>query len=151
MKIECRRDPESPYLMVWVRLECDAYGIRCGTEFAIDTGSPMTILSYPQAVSCLVPLDKLAKAPKPIRIGGVVADAYILPDVKLLFRTTERGKIFAYHMAHLYVLGPTRTQVQLPVPGILGADFLDQFTFISFSKQRGGRVFITDEDIKLSF
>lgn len=149
MKIECRRDPGSPYLMVWSRLECDAHLIRCGTEFAIDTGSPMTILSYPQALSCPVPFDKLTKAPKPIRIGGVIADVYILPNVKLLFRTTERGKLFAHSMAHIYVLGPAHTQVKLPVPGILGADFLDQFTFISFSKQLGGKVFITDEDVKL--
>lgn len=149
MKIECKRDPHG-YLMVWVRLECKDYLIRRGTEFAIDTGSPMSILSYHQASSFGVPFDKLSKAPTPIRIGGIIADAYILPRVNLIFRTTERGKLFSHSMDQIYVLGPSRTQVKLPVPGILGADFLDQFTFVAYSKQLGGKVFLTDEGIQLA-
>lgn len=147
MRIGCKRDPAAPYIMVWVRLECKALMVRGGTEFAIDTGSPMTLLSYPQAVSLGIPLEKLTKSPDPIRIGGVIADAYLLRNVALQFRTTDRGKIFAHSMERIYVLGPSRTASELPVPGILGTDFLNDFTFIAFSRKLGGGVFITDEDM----
>jgi len=146
MRIECKRDPEKPYIMVWVRLECKELFIRGNTEFAIDTGSPATILSYNQGRKLGVALAKLRSLPRPVRVGGVTADAYILPNVNLLFRTTDRDKLFAHTMDKILILGPSHTHADLPVPGILGMDFLEDFTFALFSRQRGGRIFITDED-----
>jgi hypothetical protein len=145
MRIECRRDPDSPYIMVWVRVECKDLSIRGNTEFAIDTGSPMSILSYEQGKRLGVPFHRLESAGE-IRVGGSTADAYRLPSVDLYFRTAERDKLFAHPMEQVYVLGPSRSRTDLPVPGILGMDFLRDFTFILFSRELGGRIFLTDED-----
>ena len=46
-------------------------------------------------------------------------------------------------------LGEDETRIYITT-GILGRDFLDQFTFVAFSKKLGGKVFITDEDIQLT-
>lgn len=147
MRLECHADPNG-YITIRARLECDALLIRRSIEFFIDTGSPISIISPSDTLRVGVPYDRLEPIDTPISFGGHKYPAYILPDVRLVFRVDKGTHLFSHAMSQIYVLEPVRLAPgEKPVPSILGSDFLDCYNLVITKGRK--RIIVTDEDLDI--
>lgn len=134
---------EHGYPAINARIECAQPKIRGFIEFALDSGSPFSILGQVDAGIRKVNYKWLSRHDEPITIAAFTGKPYVLFDVRFYFR--DFG--YARTLERIYVLPPpeeTGNRI-IPMPSILGHDFLDSYTFI-LEKGRG-RIILTDEDI----
>lgn len=119
---------ESPY--VRALLICNRFDIRGVVNFLIDSGASRTSLLDNDAEKLAIEHEKLERfTPGTTGVGGIV-DTYILPDVKLVFRTTE-----GFHEEHLKQLFVLRHEIREPevaerikkFPSLLGRDILNKY------------------------
>jgi len=141
MIFDCSRDKYS-YIKIVGRLIHERLKIYSNTHFCIDTGSPFSLISYEQAVILQIPFGELRPAGKR-SLGGFVGGAFALDGTIIQLRS-NKGKLMEFAHNPLIVLGPDfqdpKGQRKVPVPGLLGYDFLRQFTLVVESEQQGGRI-----------
>lgn len=132
---------------VTARLESIDPYLRGNVDFAIDTGSPHTVLSQDDAKKLMLRYDRLEKYPKEIRIAGIRTKLYIIPEVTLTFRVDNAKRPFKHLFAQILVFPPPK-EVKMGerwyLPSILGRDFLDSYTLTIV---KGEEIVITDEDV----
>jgi len=132
------------YPAVLARLECRYPYARGFIEFALDTGSPFTILSQMDAERLKIAYSKMDKPPAPIAVGGFEGAVYIMKEVNLWFRESKHTE----KLESIYVI-PEKNELQgiIPLPSILGRNFLNKYNVI-FEKGQGS-IIITDQSFQL--
>jgi len=112
-------------------------------EFAVDTGSPFTILSQKDATKLNIPYKRLSKHDRSIVIASFAGLPYLLEEVELV---PYRSGGHVEKLERVFVLPPPdELGREIPMPSILGRDFLTRFTLV-FEKGQG-RILFTDEPI----
>lgn len=132
---------------VTARVECIDPYLRGNVDFAIDTGSPYTVLSQDDAKKLLSRYDQLKKYPKEIRIAGIRTKLYTIPKVTLTFRIDDATSPFKHLFAQILAFPPpeeVKTDERWYLPSILGRDFLGGYTLAIV---KGEEIIITDEDV----
>jgi len=115
-------------------------------EFLLDSGASRTTILDNDAVKLGINYSKLGKFEKGTTGIGGVEDSYILPEVRLIFRTTEG--LYEEHMKEVFVLKhevkDRETEERIKrIPSLLGRDFLDKYIVIFHRRTR--TVVISDE------
>ena len=123
-------------------VECSFPYMRGYVEFALDTGSPFSILSQADAQKLNVNYNKLSLAPKPIIIANFVGRPYVLKNVSVTAYKSHHQE----SLAEILVIPPEQElKLKIPMPSILGRDFLNRFHVIF--KKGQGEIILTDEPI----
>lgn len=135
------------YIILPVKFIHEEFDINTIIHFCLDTGAPNSVISFEQAVKMSLEFDKLDQEDNLTRICGLECKCYILKDSYLLLRS-DSGKLNKVPFSPFNVLEPSASQEdKLPVPGILGYDFISQFNFVVHAVQHGSRVYLTDEKV----
>jgi len=134
----------APY--VHALLICERFDVRGTANFLIDSGASRISLLDSDAEKLAIDYEKLERfSPGATGIGGIV-DAFILPDVKLIFRTVEG--FHEEHLAQLFVLkheasDPESAERIMRLPSLLGRDVLNKYGVVL--DRRTHTAVITDE------
>jgi hypothetical protein len=128
---------------LYAQVRCKSPFFRGYIEFAIDTGSPFTILNQADMVKLNIPYKRLSKHSKPITIASFVGEPYVLRDMAIM--PYQSGGLVETLEQVFVILPPEELGREIPMPSILGRDFLNHFTLIFERNQ--GRIVFTDEDI----
>lgn len=130
---------------LYAQVECSYPYANGYVEFALDTGSPFSILSQADAEKLNIRYSKLSLAPRTIVIGGFSGRAYVLKDVSLKPYESRYREL----IAEVFVIPPVKELGRaLPLPSILGRDFLNRFNVVF--KQGQSEIILTDEPIILN-
>lgn len=128
-----RRD--APF--VEATLLCPALGLKKSLRFLIDTGASRTNLLDTDAEALGLDYAKLKKLKDgAVGIGGTV-DTYILPDVRLVFESSqglqEERLEQAFVLRHVFRGKKTREQKERirALPSLLGRDIINRFRLIT--------------------
>ena len=124
-------------------LESEFLGIHETMEFLVDTGASRTTICDKDAIKLRIDYSKLESISEGmLGIGGIV-NAYILRDVKLVFRR-EDEKSHVENFERIYILKHAILDEKiLRLPSILGRDMLNKYSFVYDKKHE--RTFMTDE------
>lgn len=90
-----------------------------------------------------IPYKRLSKHSKPITIASFVGEPYVLRDMAIM--PYQSGGLVETLEQVFVILPPEELGREIPMPSILGRDFLNHFTLIFERNQ--GRIVFTDEDI----
>lgn len=137
---------DAPY--VEVVLVCEGLEIEGPVKFLIDTGASTTHILDSDAKRLKVDYPELKKLEHGTTgIGGVV-DAYVMPNVKLVFRTPEG--IHEEEFKEVFVLrhSPRGREEAARIkmfPSLLGRDFLNGYKV--FFDRTEEKAVITDEEL----
>lgn len=114
--------------------------VRGYVEFALDTGSPFSILSQIDAQKLSVNYNKLSRAPKPLIIATFADLPYVLKNVSI----TPYKSHHQESLSEVFVI-PSEKELKKSIlmPSILGRDFLNRFHVIF--KKGQGEIILTDE------
>ena len=135
---------EAPY--VSAILICGVLDLRKPVEFLIDTGASRTTILDNDAIRLGIDCGKLQRfEPGMAGIGGVV-DTFIIPDVKLLFRT--KNGFHGEELKEIFVLRHTIREREIEerirrLPSLLGRDVLNKYGLVLLKSD--GLVVITNE------
>ncbi len=123
-------------------VECSSPYVRGYVEFALDTGSPFSILSQAEAQKLNVNYKKLTLASHPIYIATFAGVPYVLKNVLITPYKSHHSET----LPEIFVI-PSEKELQLkvPMPSILGRDFLNRFHVIF--KKGQSEIILTDEPI----
>lgn len=138
---------EAPYVIAF--LISDELGIRKPIEFLIDTGASRTTILDNDAIRLEIDYSKLGRFEEgTVGIGGAV-DTYILPNVRLVFPTTDG--VYEERLKEIFLLKHIIEDKYVEerikrIPSLLGRDFLNKYT-LALDRKRDS-VIITDEEIK---
>jgi len=126
-------------------LESDFLRISETVEFLVDTGASRSTICDKDAVKLGINYNHLERfSDGMLGVGGVV-DAYILRDVRLIFRR-EDEKSHVESFERIYVLKHAVLDERIMrIPSILGRDMLNKYLFV-YDKRRE-KAFMTDETI----
>jgi len=124
-------------------LESEFLGIHETMEFLVDTGASRTTICDKDAIKLRIDYSKLESISEGmLGIGGIV-NAYILRDVKLVFRR-EDEKSHVEDFERIYILKHAILDEKIMrLPSILGRDMLNKYSFVY--DKRHERAFMTDE------
>jgi len=146
MRIEGKWSPGGvPFIVAFLR--CESWHIEETVAFLIDSGASRTTLLDSDAERLGIDFSRLERFEEGTTgIGGMV-ETYILPSVKLSFRTTEG--VHEEEFREIFVLRhrPRNREEEERIkalPSLLGRDFLNEYKVIL--DRRRGRITITDED-----
>ena len=137
---------EAPY--VSAVLICEVLGLKKPVEFLIDTGASRTTILDNDAIRLGIDCGKLQKfEPGTAGIGGIV-DTFIIPDVKLLFRS--KNGFHEEELKEIFVLRHVAEEREIEerirrLPSLLGRDVLNKYGLVLLKSDR--LVIITDEFI----
>ena len=101
---------------------------------------------YEQAVLLKITINQLKKAGI-TRIAGIEAETYVLEEGKLVLREST-GKLQTIPFSTLFVLDRPSVY-KMPVYALLGDDFISHFTLVVESESHGGRIYFTDQKVKV--
>lgn len=100
------------------------------STFIFDTGSPKTILGYPDAIRLQIPINSLTKT-NFVKLGGVNYQGYEYKKLTLIFRDGE-GKLVKEKFP-ITIVRPTSEKKNIQeIPTIIGMDFLKEKKYILF-------------------
>jgi hypothetical protein len=127
---------------LYALVECSFPYVRGYVEFALDTGSPFSILSQAEAEKLNVNYKKLTRASGPIVIAAFAGAPYVLKHVSITpYKSHHRESL-----SEIFVIPSEKElKLKLPMPSILGRDFLNRFHVIF--KKGQGEIILTDEPI----
>jgi len=146
MIFEGRRDKYN-YIRLTARIIHEDKGFDANVNFCLDTGSPCSYLSFEQATILGIIFDELEKEKNLTRIAGMECHCYILKDSLILLREST-GKLYRQQFSPFRVLEPAQNDGdKLPVPGILGYDFLVRFNLVVGGARFGNRIYLTDQRV----
>jgi len=126
-------------------LESDFLRMSETVEFLVDTGASRTTICDKDAVKLGIDYNRLERfGDGMLGVGGVV-DAYVLRDVRLIFRREdERSHVESFE--RIYALKhPVLDERIMRLPSILGRDMLNKYSFV-YDKRRE-KAFMTNETL----
>lgn len=139
---------EAPYLIAL--FICDEQSIKKPIEFLIDTGASKTTILDNDAIRLNIDYSKLKRLEEGTTgIGGTV-DAYIIPNVRLMFRIREgvHKEKFEQIFVIKHIIKDKEMEERIrKIPSLLGRDFLNKYTLALNRKKKS--VVITDEKVEI--
>ncbi len=146
MRIEGRWSTAgTPYVIAF--LVCPKLNLQESIAFLVDTGASATVIMDNDAHRLKIDYAALKRRKeKTTGVGGSV-DTYILPDVRLYFRTAD-GKLHEERMGDISVLKHAIKNEEeaariRKLPSLLGRDFLNRYK--AMLDRASDRLTITDE------
>ncbi len=136
---------DAPYLEAV--LVCEKLNIQQPVKLLIDTGASATHILDSDAKRLKIDFSQITQLKHGTTgIGGVV-DTFVLPSVKLYFRTAEG--VHEESFQEIFVLrhqpkNPEEEARIRTLPSLLGRDFLNRYELVL--DRRKDRVTVTDED-----
>jgi hypothetical protein len=127
---------------LYAQVRCKHPFFRGYIEFAIDTGSPFTILSQFDADKLSINFKRLSKASGPVIIASFHDYPYVLKDVAVTPYQSGHTEV----LEEVFVIPPPKELGKvIHMPSILGRDFLNRFNIVITRDQ--GQIVFTDEPL----
>jgi hypothetical protein len=126
-------------------LESDFLCISETVEFLVDTGASRTTICDKDAIKLGIDYNRLERFSEGmLGVGGIV-NAYILRDVRLIFRREdERSHVESFERIYVSKHAVLDERI-MRLPSILGRDMLNKYSFVY--DKRHERAFLTDETL----
>jgi hypothetical protein len=109
----------------------------------IDTGSPVTMLGYGEAIQLQIPFESLNKD-KFVEIGGGNNESRVFNKLKILLKSEDGRRI--EETMPVYIIKPTSPKKKQTFTFIIGTDFLKNKGYTLFCDLKNDNAYLEKED-----
>ncbi len=109
----------------------------------IDTGSPVTMLGYDEAIQLQIPFENLNKD-KFVEIGGGNNESRVFNKLKILLKSEDGRRI--EETMPVYIIKPTSPKKKQTFTFIIGTDFLKNKGYTLFYDLKNDNAYLEKED-----